>query len=174
MPLPFIIAALGAAASAVSTGVAAVGGAAAVTAAAASAAAVTIGTGTAVALGAATVLAGIGITYSVMQNLEKVKTESYKDGYKNASREFEKKLRNQADEFKIQIENISNDHSKGKENEERRIKIINGIFKLLGEYEGCIAGLKEKEKISPEDYKKMEDTINWLRSFCNQVAVQSK
>jgi len=120
MPLPFILAGLGAIGSALGAAGAAVGGAAAAAGAAAAGAATAVGTtvaGAAAAVGTAATAVGATVAAAatpeliagvigaaagaiiVCASLDDVKEQAYRDGYKNASDAYEKKFKQQADAF---------------------------------------------------------------------------
>ncbi len=90
-----------------------------------------------------------------------------KEGYEKASREYEAKLRKQAEAFRNQIEALKEDIESLKHQRDKAIKLAEEAGKLLGEFEGCIGGLK-KQGITPDDktmknYKYLSDFIQQLK-----------
>ena len=97
---------------------------------------------------------------------EEAKTEGMKEGYEKASREYEAKLRKQAKAFRSQIEAIKKDIESLKKQRDKAMKLVEKAVKLLGEFEGCINSLKEKD-ITPDD-KTIED-YEYLSDFVQQL-----
>ncbi len=162
MPLPFLVAIGSAITSAFTTG-SLVAGVAATT---------TIGTGTMIAVG--TVVGGVVVTAAVLGKMEEAKTEGYKTGYESASKEYEKKLRKQAEYFRAQLESLERNNEEKKKSDDEVIRITKDIFKLCGEYEGCLERLCSESAVGEADLSEMKTTLAWLRSACEAVSTASR
>lgn len=153
--------------AAVTGAAAAVGGAVATGAAAVGAGAAAVGTAVAglgasalaaaSAIGATTLIGGITIAavakvgaglfaIALISDIaaDNARTEGIKEGYGKASREYEKKLRDQAKEFFNQIAALKEEIEQYKLQRDKAQKLALQANKLLGKFEICISQTKEQ------------------------------
>ncbi len=137
------------AAAAVGAGAAAVGTAVAGLGASALAAASAIGATT--LIGGITIAAvakvGAGLfAIALISDIaaDNARTEGIKEGYGKASREYEKKLRDQAKEFFNQIAALKEEIEQYKLQRDKAQKLALQANKLLGKFEICISQTKEQ------------------------------
>ncbi len=166
---PFVLpaAAVTAVGAAVTGAAAAVGGAVATGAAAIGAGAAAVGTAVAglgasalaaaSAIGATTLIGGITIAavtkvgaglfaIALISDIsaENAKNEGIKEGYGKASREYEKKLRDQAKEFFNQVAALKAEIEQLKLQRDEAQKLARRALKLLGNFEICISETREQ------------------------------
>lgn len=158
---------------AVTAGAAAVGGAVATGAAAVGALGASA-LAAASAIGATTLIGGITISSVLAWGgglfiiggltagaIESAKTEGRKEGYTEASREYEAKLRNQAKEFFTQIAALKEQIEGYRLQRDKAQELAKKAFTLLGKFEGCISAMKEQGRSVTDEtlgyYKQLSD-----------------
>ena len=77
---------------------------------------------------------------------ENGRAEGIKEGYEKASKEYAAKLRKQAKVFFTQIAELQEDIVSMRLQRDEAQDLAIRAFRLTGEFEGCISGLKEKEQ----------------------------
>jgi len=135
---------------AVTAGAAAVGGAVAAGAGAVAAGAAAAGSALIGGITVASLVKGVGlILLGVMLNESDAadrETKAYKRGYENASKEYEAKLRRQADVFLNLLAQAEKNNAEYKLRAETAENIAWQAIELTKEFEGCINGLKAKRR----------------------------